>query len=43
MTPPAISGRKRLIINNLTFSSSSEESLPRISGEYPDDIIGGRW
>jgi hypothetical protein len=36
MTPPAISGRKYLIYNNITFSSFSKE-------EYPDGNVGGRW
>jgi hypothetical protein len=43
MTPPAISGRKYLIYNNIIFSSFSKESLPRLSGEYPDGNVGGRW
>jgi hypothetical protein len=29
------------IINILTFSSSSEESLLRFGGEYPDNLSGG--
>jgi hypothetical protein len=34
---------KVMIYNNIHFSSSLEESLPRLSGEYPDRKVRGRW
>jgi hypothetical protein len=38
--PPFLKEGKVLIYNNLTFSSSSEESLSRFSGKYPR-VLGG--
>jgi hypothetical protein len=32
---------KTLIYSTITFSSSSEESVPLFSGEYPDITSGG--